>query len=320
MELRKWDFEKDQRYIHSFLEGMSLAHKEDIRTEEWFHWKFEKSPYGKAILACAFDNEIVAGCVAYGMGIVRYKGKDWKCALSYETFVNPKYQGHGLFKKLISLAESEMKIEGVQFLYNFPNGNSITGFKHMGWICRNDLRSFKIKICNFIPVLMHPKDLKLSFSPNQPNWPELSSTSLTNIPCEEPVQDTITPCWTVEYLQWRFFSFPNRQYHIIDNEKFFAISMVGCRGRLRSAHILYAISKLSRKMGDAANIVVKTIQKELHVDIIEYNSTIFDNFCNRTWGFFKVPAHGNFCYKVFDDNMDVNELKIVLPSINAHTY
>ncbi len=320
MELRKWDFEKDQRYIPSFLEGMSLAHKEEIRTEKWFHWKFEKSPYGKAILACAFDNESVAGCVAYGMGIVCYKGKEWKCALSYETFVNPKYQGHGLFKKLISLAESEMKKEGIQFLYNFPNENSITGFKHMGWTCRNDIRVFKIKLCHILPILLHLKDLKLSFSANPSNIDELKGISFEDIPMEEPDPDVITPCWSKEYLKWRFLDIPNRQYYIINNNDFFAISMIGRRGRLKSAHVLYAISKHTKKMKDSACFVVKNLKERCQVDIIEYNSTIFDDFCSYSWGFFKVPAHGNFCYKVFDDNMGVNELKIVLPSINAHTY
>ena len=127
--LRKWDYNEDVRLILSFLEGMSLAHKQNLKTEEWFHLKFEKSPYGKAILACAFDGDVVAGCVAYGMGIVKFRGKDWKCALSYETFVHPEYQGKGLFKKLINLAETELKRENVQFLYNFPNSNSIIGFK-----------------------------------------------------------------------------------------------------------------------------------------------------------------------------------------------
>lgn len=136
MESRIWKYGQDDHYISSFLDGMAVAHKSSPKSEEWFHWKFEQSPYCKAILACAFDNKRVAGCVAYGKGLVKYQNKECPCALSYETFVHPDYQGQGLFKKLIGLAENEAKSQRILFLYNFPNADSLTGFKHMGWICR----------------------------------------------------------------------------------------------------------------------------------------------------------------------------------------
>ena len=52
MELRLWQYAIDDGFIPSFLEGMSIAHDEPAHDEQWFRWKFEQSPYGKAILAC----------------------------------------------------------------------------------------------------------------------------------------------------------------------------------------------------------------------------------------------------------------------------
>lgn len=320
LELRLWRFGYDDQSIPSFLEGMKVAHDEPIRTEEWFHWKFEQSPYGKAIMACAFDDNRVAGCVAYGRGVVRYKGNNWECALSYETFVHPDYQGQGLFKKLISLAEQEMAKAGIQFLYNFPNENSIKGFKHMGWICRNDIRSFRIKICKPFHVIRLIRDLKISFSPAPSNLSLIKDFIIPNLPEGIVPSDTIVPIWSSEYIRWRFLSHPNREYLICDTEVFFAISMIGKRGRLKSAHILYAASKEGRGVESIMKRVVKDIRRQARPDIIEYSSSIMDNSLNKVFGFFKVPAHGNFCYKVLDESMSIDDFKIILPSINAHTY
>lgn len=320
MELRLWQFGNDDPSIHSFLEGMKVAHNEPIRTEEWFHWKFEQSPYGKAIMACAFDGERVAGCVAYGRGIVRYQGKEWTCALSYETFVHPDYQGKGLFKKLIALAEQAMGDQGVQFLYNYPNANSITGFKHMNWICRNDIRCFKLKPINLFRVLFHFRDLKKYFRPAPSNIDLLKSIRIDEFRIDVTNPDIITPVWTTDYIKWRFLTFPNREYLVNVNEEFFAISMIGSRGNLKSAHILFAVAKDGSGTESIMGKVVKTIKNEICPDIIEYASTVMDHSLDRVIGFFRVPAHGNFCYKVLDEKMKIEEFKIVLPSINAHTY
>lgn len=320
MELRIWQWDKDNSLISSFLDGMAIAHHEAKHSEEWFHWKFEQSPYGKALLACAFDGDRVAGCVAYGRGIVKYKGKNWASALSYETFVYPDYQGKGLFKKLISLAEKEMANQGIQFLYNFPNSNSITGFKHMNWICRNDIRCFKIKPVNLLRVLINAKDLKKPFKPNPSNLDRIKDTILKDISIPETNYDVITPLWTKEYLRWRFFTYPNREYLVIDNEYFFSISMTGKRGKLNVVHLLYAASKNGNKINGVMPRILCDIKRLNHVDLLEYSSTVFDDTLSKCFGFIKVPAHGNFCYKVLDSSMDINDFKIELPSINAHTY
>ena len=320
LDLRLWRYGIDDQLIPSFLEGMKVAHDEPVRSEDWFHWKFEQSPYGKAIMACAFDGGKVAGCVAYGRGIVNFKGANWECALSYETFVHPDYQGQGLFKKLISLAEQEMAKVGIQFLYNFPNENSIKGFKHMGWICRNDIRSFRIKICKPLHVIRQIRDLKISFNPAPSNLSQIINFQLPNLPEEIVPSDTIVPIWSPDYLKWRFLTYPNREYLICDNEDFFAISMIGNRGQLKSAHILYATSKKVSGVERIMKKVVKEVRKQIRPDIIEYSSSIMDNSLNKVFGFFKVPAHGNFCYKVLDDRMKIDDFKIILPSINAHTY
>ena len=321
MECRIWKFGIDDNYITSFLSGMSLAHEEAPRSEAWFHWKFEQSPYGEAILACAFDSGEVAGCVAYGKGIIEYSGERYRCALSYETFVRPDYQGKGLFKRLINLAEEESKKQGIQFLYNFPNENSITGFKHMGWTCRNDLQQYKIRIVRPTRTILHIKDLRKSFIPQPSNLNDIKSINLDDIKEEHGETATINPIWTKEYLLWRFFTFPNRHYYVLNSSMVFSIAMVGNRGGLVEAHILYIQSKLpKRKDKRYIGSLIDAIRKDVNPDIISYRSTAEDRFFSAARDFFKVPTHSNFCYKVLSDDFPLKDFRMLLPSINAHTY
>lgn len=321
MELRIWDYEKDNNHILSFLNGMSIAHNEERKDEDWFHWKFEKSPYGKAILACAFDGETVAGCVAYGMGKISLQNKEYKAALSYETFVHPNYQRRGLFKKLIDLAEEEAKSQGVSFLYNFPNSNSIQGFRHMGWICRNDIEQFRIKIVRPISTLTHLLDLKKGFEPNPSNLEIIRNEKLDDTILDGIDSQIIVPVWTKEYLRWRFFTYPNREYYVINDEDVFSIAMIGKRGRLKNAHILCILSKKrSISSNNYANKVLKEICRKIRPHIITYSNSNEDNTFPFSKGFFKVPSHSNFCYKVLDEDFPMKTFRIMLPSINAHTY
>lgn len=321
MELRIWKYGIDDCYIMSFLDGMSQAHAENPKSIEWFHWKFEHSPYGRAILACAFDGSNVAGCVAYGMGKIAYQNQVYKAALSYETFVHPNYQRRGLFKKLIELAEEEAKSQGVSFLYNFPNSNSIQGFRHMGWICRNDIEQFRIKVVRPISTLAHLLDLKKGFEPNPSNLEKIKNEKLDDIVIEGIDSQIIVPVWSKEYLRWRFFTFPNREYYVINDDDFFSIAMVGKRGRLKNVHILCILSKKQFISSDNyANKVLKEICSEVKPHIITYSNSNEDNTFPIDKGFFKVPSHSNFCYKVLDDDFPMNTFRIMLPSINAHTY
>lgn len=301
---------------------MGIAHNEPAKTEDWFHWKFEQSPYGPAILATAFDGDRVAGCVAYGKGVVRYKNKDWTCALSYETYVHPDYQGKGLFKKLILLAEDEMKKQNIDFAYNFPNSNSLPGFKRMDWLQANEIRQYKIKLLNPLKVLFHATDIKKVFVPNESNMavlPKDISEHVMGIK-RDVDDDVIVPIWNREYLKWRFLTYPNREYLIQDTSDYFCASMVGQRGCLKVVEILYMEAKNGHPTNRIFKAVIRDIKKSANPDILAYTKTPFDDTIDGVWGFIGVPSHANFCYKYFNEKMSRDGISMLIPSINAHTY
>jgi len=73
------------------------------------------------------------------------------CAQSGDTMTHPDYQGKGLFIKLAEETYKLAKIEGVNFVFGFPNSNSYWGFiKKLNWIHYADINNYIIKT-NVLP-------------------------------------------------------------------------------------------------------------------------------------------------------------------------
>lgn len=323
MELRIWQFEKDDRYIDSYLASGNAAHNECQRTRDWFRWKFEQSPYGKAILACAFDGDVVAGNVTMGIGVATANGKLVKYALSYETYVNPKYQGKGLFKKLISVVDEECKKQGISFIYNFPNNKSLPGFIRLGYIPIENYTEYRINVKNWIKVIRHIMDLRKSFNPNPSNLDRIKNF---HIPELKPLHtnSVIIPQWSKEYLEWRFQSYKNAEYWMYAQKGVFGIVRLGHRGCLLEAQVLYLQCTDGSKLTKSD---VSCFEKELHRHV----SPDFMSYCISQYSeirtlikncTIKVPNRSNFTYKLFDSsiNLDNEEFKIALNNIDSHTY
>lgn len=318
ISLRIWDYNNDADKIDSFLLSASLAHKIPIKSREWFRWKFEESPYGKAVLACAFDGNQVVGCVGFGMGQMTYGVEDIKCALSYENFVHPQYQGCHIFTKLIKLAEIECQQQGVDILYNFPNHNSFPGYVKKGWVPKK-ISSYKIKLCNLVKCIRYFFDLKKGFIPLDSN---LEHVRQYNIPafCATREEGVFIPQWTNEYLKWRFQTFKVGNYWIYENGEVFAIARFGMRGHLKEAEILHiqghqrAITKSDWKK------VLKDLTQNTGVDFIGVSASLEHPISAFTKCFIPVPSKSHFTYKVLSDKIKIDDFKMYKCDIDAHTY
>jgi GNAT superfamily N-acetyltransferase len=96
----------------------------------WFDWKMGASPWGQATVIRAVDRESgsIAGVVAFGTWRFLHRGNPVNGALSYETFVLPRYQRRGLFQRLCATALDELRHRGIDLVVNFPNKASLPGF------------------------------------------------------------------------------------------------------------------------------------------------------------------------------------------------
>lgn len=326
MTIRLFELDNDKTKILSFLEGSALAHGINPMNQEWFLWKFFGSPYGKAIIACAFDGERIAGSVAYGRVPISYRGETYNGALAYENYVHPEYQGQGLFKKLISKITEAAEAEGViDLLWVFPNTNAIAGYLRMGWI-ESTMPQYRICVNHWFRVIPKIRDLKTPFKTQDSNLPELPPPPNGDFQAPQKYPpNVIAPVWNADYMKWRFFTYPVAKYCISDNERFFASARIGFRGRLKEAQIL----TVSPKSETGYKVCFKAFLKELRAkedpDIFGISTTQSHPLSNCLSGFIKVPSQGHFCCYIpktsrLKDILPPQNLEIALSTIDFHTY
>ncbi|CAM3324451.1 GNAT family N-acetyltransferase [Empedobacter stercoris] len=313
MQLKIYNYREDSELINSFLESAAISHKHNkVKDEEWFNWKFRDNPYGEAILACAIDNEKIIGCVALGKHVLNIKGIKYSCALSYETFVHPNYQGKGLFKKLILLAEEEAIKQEIQVLINFPNSNSLPGFLKMNWN-KLDVPEYWLKMVNIFNVIKNIKDLKKSFIPLDSNLKDIKRVEF-----KECLHDKIYIETSQEFFNWRFYQYPVNNYHIVKDNDNLAIGRLGRRGELEELQILLCSSDFNLSK------MIKLFKLKVNFDILSFpiskKNVLKKKLASQL--FFKVPNNINVCYKIIGNDIpiDTNMTELSLNAINYHTY
>lgn len=312
-----FDFNTHQHLIDSFLASASLAHKEPLRTKAWFLWKFRANPFGESIMACAEENGNCVGCVAFGIQDFFSGEKKIKGALSFETFVQPEYQGKGLFKSLIKSAEKEAQKREIQLLLNFPNQNSLPGFLRLDWKQLN-ITEYWIKGI-FIPTtFLSITELKKSFIPNASNFGNLDGNIFSSF--DQFKINDFTSELNIAYLNWRFLSFPNAEYVIINDNNCYSVGRVGYRGKLKEVQVLFVNQKSTTKLNFKK--VLKAYQAETSYDLISFpisSGNSIRKYLIRNF-FIKVPNRTNVCYKCLDDSLNIDPTELSLNAINYHTY
>jgi GNAT superfamily N-acetyltransferase len=309
-----FDYSKDCSLIDSFLESASLAHKNIKKSKDWFYWKFRDNPYGESVLSCIKDNDDIVGCVAYGMQRFICNDIIYNGAFSFETFINPRYQGQGIFKELLINAEKELKKRNIVFLLNFPNSKSISGFLSDGWIRLNVSETW-LKVMNYRCFIQNIKDIKREFIPfdSDIDYEEICIY-------KQKIDDKFCSEINAEYLRWRFYLRPNCKYFIVDNSIFLSIARIGKRGRLLEAQLLYV--NIYRKDLYDPMLFINSVRDACGCDIITMPVTKNNKYKRYLlrMGFAAVPNRTNVCYKILDLNFVGDMKAISLYGINYHTY
>lgn len=317
MEFFIFNYVKHNYLVDSFLESASLSHKETKKNSEWFSWKFKNNPFGETILACALDKDKIIGCVAYGIQPFLLRGKKIKGALSFETFVHPLYQNKGVFGKLIKTGQEEIRNRKIDLMLNFPNTNSLKGFLKNGWNQINK-PEYWIKGKNMLSIPLNINELKKGFSPSKSNLEVLSIPKKFTYISDNHLNSVIT----LDYLKWRFFTFPNSEYHYIENSVYDSVSRVGFRGKLKEAQVLFVNIKKPNEF--KLTKLLKKTQENTSYDIISFSiskNNVLKGFLKKQF-FIKVPNNTNACFKILNDSiLKKRDLeKISLKAINYHTY
>ncbi len=300
--------------VPSFLKSAALAHSEPVRSIDWFTWKFIQRPLGSTVLSCASDKDEIVGCVAFAPRPIQSKNRVIEAAISFETFVHPNYQRQGLFSILLEQAEKECLNRGIKLLLNFPNSNSLEGFKKKGWVALNS-PSYIISPRFSFRSLIKLRYLKRPLIIGDDSNVNLV-THLDNF--DQKLNNKLKPIIPQPYLQWRFNNF-KKGYGTTINDLNYLLYRKGRRGDLKELQVLivgmetYAIEEVTK--------LISKIEEDYDVVSFLTSDNHPINSYLRLPKFIKVPNKTNFCAKILGDKIPDFEFdELIFEGNLYHTY
>ena len=111
----------------------SLGWTDDPSHAALFSWKHDENPFGPSPMWVATDKDRVVGLRAFMRWNFGREGQVVRAVRAVDTATDPDYQGHGLFTALTLQGIDALEAEGIDFVFNTPNDQSLPGYLKMGW-------------------------------------------------------------------------------------------------------------------------------------------------------------------------------------------
>lgn len=181
---------------------VALRWPSDPRNEQLFRWKHLTNPFGPSPMWIATAGERIVGFRA--MMPWRFKRRDGstvRAVRAVDTATHPDFQRQGIFSTLNTLAIDALTAEGIDFVFNTPNAESLPGYVKQGWV---DLGP--------VPLIARPAGLRglvamTSARAKAAKWSAdlsvgvepLTVTSVAGAPFGEVTSDT-----TADFVRWRY--------------------------------------------------------------------------------------------------------------------
>lgn len=308
----------------SFSANRSIAYDHShVENGAWMDWKFNKSPFGKAlvVLAKSEQGEVIA-CNAYGILNYVYKNKRFKIAMPYDTWVHKSFQGAGLFGKILREIRSAAPDAGIDGLFFFPNQESLNSLrKNDHWLELDANICYMIKTKKITTLVSKFNQIKQGFTAERCETPTYKfDFNKTNIISDE---NRLTLDVTAEYLKWRF-SYPSRNvYRKYSGVVSDIVIRQGFRGKLSEAQIVYvgrssgcSDAKFSYEIASTVKILLSEFDLVgLPISKGTNNYKIFNKI-----GFIALPSRTNFFIQPLNEGLKDCINDVSLSGIDFHTY
>lgn len=123
----------DQPEMLALLQA-SLGWLPDDQYAAYFAWKHEENPFGASPAWVAVSDGRVVGLRTFMRWEFDRGGHHVRAVRAVDTATHPDYQGRGIFSRLTRSALEHLRAEGVAFVFNTPNSQSLPGYLKMGWL------------------------------------------------------------------------------------------------------------------------------------------------------------------------------------------
>jgi len=179
-----------------------------VMSPSYWTWRFLENPEKKLMIKLMWDEGKLVGHYAVSPVKLVYKDEEHLTALSMTTMTHPQYGGKGIFTTLAEALYQDIKLKhNVEAVWGFPNTNSHYGFiKNLGWrdlsiipFFSLDLNDFKLNISSFDNIYLSEEFTQ-----------KHSDTFHDNL----RLNNKISVCKSVQYLNWRYVDNPTFNYSI----------------------------------------------------------------------------------------------------------
>ncbi len=112
---------------------LSLGWQPDEQHRALFAWKHRDNPFGPSPNWVAVDGEGLVGVRMFMRWGFLAGNRAIRAVRAVDTATHPRARGLGVFRALTLRGVGEMKAEGVDWVFNTPNDQSLEGYLTMGW-------------------------------------------------------------------------------------------------------------------------------------------------------------------------------------------
>lgn len=113
---------------------IALRWSDDARNEQLFRWKHLENPFGESPMWVAESAGRLVGFRAMMQWRFRSATGVKRAVRAVDTATHPDFQRRGIFSALNQLAIDSLTTEGVDFVFNTPNAESLPGYLKQGWV------------------------------------------------------------------------------------------------------------------------------------------------------------------------------------------
>jgi GNAT superfamily N-acetyltransferase len=195
----------------------SLGDSTIPKSESLWNWKHEQNPFGNSYVLLAVENEMLIGLRAFMKWTWKWNDKTYKAIRAVDTATHPDFQGKGIFKKL-TLKQLELcKEEGVHFVFNTPNTQSMPGYLKMGWQVQGRM-PIKFKVARPVALGLRVALKKTISGPPAPghtsDWQALLKAFGSAAP---PSPAGLHTPYSLSYVNWRYATNPLFAYNYLSD-------------------------------------------------------------------------------------------------------
>lgn len=252
------------------------------KTEEKFNQQFMGTMMGYSYHGLMMESGNIIGAYTAIPFNYQYYGKRIVFALSVDTMIDENYRGNPFnLKKMAGLVYNALIIDGIPFVFGFPNDNVyLIRKKVLGWcdIGLLDIYVLPIKIGAFFKkaTLLNPFSQAASYLANNIFW-----TNRQARPNERQIDYPIEKINGPDFIQYRY----DRSYQLIkNNDHDYFVYKIYNEDRAKAAYLIDVFPLQRCYLENAVKYIYETERSS--IDFIIYLGKL--SFAPRNM--FRVPA------------------------------